>query len=223
MRHSEHIHLSPIGNQFLLIVGVIGAILAGVGEWMLHYLPQVPDGPLQILKSIPLERAQKGHFLSFLASPLYFAGYYGVMRVFSSSSYWLSRAILVLGIYSFAIAGMWISSRYMAAEIFQWSSNDDLLPYFHSIYIDFYQSMTWVMIICIILISLIYVGLIWNNQKGLPKWMMFFNPAFIYIGVLSTRYWLPYVGNHITVTAMNATHVIFFGILLIQYKKIFTY
>lgn len=220
MNLSEPTSLKRFNIQLLLLLGIIGAVLVGIGEWMLHYLPEGPGGEVSMLFEVPLARASKGHFLAIYAAPLYFAGYYGVMRIFSDTSYWLSRVLMVIGIYAFAVGGIWISSRYFGAAVFQTTTAPDALAFFSTSYDDHYQSIIWVLRISIALISIIYVYLIWTNKLGLPKWLAAFNPILLLVVVISSLVWFKPLGVHLAPAAMNVTHFVFFGMLLLQYKKL---
>ncbi len=212
--------LKRFNIRLLLVLGIIGSVLVGVGEWMLHYLPDGPGGEIAMLDDVPLDRASQGHFLAIYAAPLYFAGYYGVMRIFSSQSYWFSRLMMVIGIYAFAVGGIWIGSRYFGAVAFQSVDQPDALGLLRAAFSSHYQSIVWVLRICIALISLLYIYLIYTNKIGLPRWLMIFNPVLILAFVLSTLLWLSPVGYHLAPAAMNVTHFIFFGMLLLQFRKI---
>ena len=101
--------------RLLLSIGVIASIIVGAGEYMLHYLPSGPDGEMSMLDSVPLARASKGHFLVVFGAPLYMGAYYGLMRTFRPSSPKLSIGLLVAGVFSFMVGGVWVGSRYFAA------------------------------------------------------------------------------------------------------------
>lgn len=220
MTHSQHIHASPVGNQLLLIVGIVGAFCVGIGEWMLHFLPEGPGGEISMLDRVPLSRAHHGHFFAVFGAPLYFAGYYAVMRIFSSTSYFLSRTLLVLGIYAFAIGGVWISSRYFGAVVFQQSAGSSDYDYYLESYKTHYQTLVWSLRICVLLISVVYVTLIVQNRMGFPKWMAILNPALLLGIVISTLIWVKPLGVHLAPAAMNVVHLIFFGSILYQYHKL---
>ena len=218
--HSEHIHVSPIANQFLLFVGIVGALMVGISEWLIHFVADGSVDRLSDLQYVPLERVQHGHNIAIVFAPLYFAGYYGVMRMFSSSSYWFSRVILVIGIYAFAICGMWLCSKYLFAEVLQDVQLESRLDYYLEFYATYYQSILWIVRMAIVMISLIFVGLIWNNKVGIPRWVAFFNPALLSLLIYSMQFWIPTLGSHLVYGALHIAHVIFFSILLDQYRKV---
>jgi len=66
-------------TQALLISGLIAAVIVGIGEYMLHFIPEGPEGEISMLFTVPLERAAIGHFIAVAGIPLYFSGYFGLM------------------------------------------------------------------------------------------------------------------------------------------------
>ena len=187
---------------------------------MLQFLPGGQEGDVLDLFEVPLQRASTGHFLSVYCTPLYFAGYYAVMRIFSSTSYFLSRSLLVLGIYAFAISGMWLSSQYFAAYVFQnvghLMNQEDLI----NTYLQHYEYLTFSVRISILLVSIIFVILILNNRLGFPKWMVLINPALLLGFIFLMKYWVPTLSHHLHATAMNIAHILFFGIVLYEYQRL---
>jgi len=105
--------------RFFLLIGVLPSTLLGLAEWLLHLDPKGPSGEISMLFEVPLRRAEVGHFLAIAASPLYFAGYYGLIRLLQSSSPILSRLLFIVGVFSFSVGSAWLSSRYFAAEVLQ--------------------------------------------------------------------------------------------------------
>jgi len=206
-------------TQNLLISGIIGAIIVGIGEYLLHFIPEGPEGEISMLYTVPLKRASLGHFIAISGVPLYFSGYFGLMKFFKKTNEKLSIALLISGVVSFTIGGIWVSSRYFAAEVFQRSAGTADFDYYLSVYEDNVQVLVWVLRIAISLVSVIYIILILQNKDGLPKWLVAFNPILVLGIVISTVFWIKPIGVHIAPIAMNVTHLIFFGAVLLQCKK----
>ena len=83
--------------KILILLGILGSVLVGIGEYLLHFLPEGPGGEVTMLEHVPLARASKGHFFAVFAAPLYFAGYYGLMEFFKKTSETLANMLLILG------------------------------------------------------------------------------------------------------------------------------
>ena len=207
-------------NKQLLAIGLLASIIVGIGEYLLHYLPAGPGGEISMLQDVPLERASKGHFLVVFGAPLYFAGYYGLKNIFKETSPILARLLFIAGVLSFSVGGVWVSSRYFAAEVLQKSvGTSDHTLYLQS-YEDHYQVLVWALRLLVAAVSGLYIALIIKNKQGLPKWLAIFNPIILLLIVISSLFWFKPLGNHIAPIAMNVTHFIFFGLLYTQLNKL---
>ena len=206
-------------NKQLLSIGLIASIVVGIGEYMLHYLPTGPGGEISMLQDVPLGRASTGHFFVVFGAPLYFAGYYGLKKIFTPTSTLLAGLLFIAGVLSFSIGGVWVSSRYFAAEVLQRSVGTADHAFYMQSYEEHYQVVVWALRILVASVSVFYITLILKNKQGLPKWLAIFNPIILLIIVISSLLWFEALGNHIAPIAMNVTHFIFFGILLFQLNK----
>ena len=208
-----------ITTKTLLIVGLLASVLVGIGEFLLHFTPKGPTGEISMLYDVPLDRASKGHFFAVYAAPFYFAGYYGVMRVFKNSNKFLATILFIFGVLSFAYGSIYVSSRYFAAEVLQRSMGTPDFEFYLASYEKHYQSTVWALRILILSVSIVYGVLVLKNNFGMPKWLAVFNPIVLLILIISTIVWAKPIGIYIAPIAMNATHFIFFGIILLQLKQ----
>lgn len=204
----------------LLAFGLLGAIITGLGEYLLHFLPDGPPGEVSMLEHVPLARASKGHFFSIFGAPFYFAGYYGLKELFKKDQPSLGNILYVLGTLAFFVGGIWISSRYFGAEVLQRSQGTPDHAFYLQSYEDHYQILVWALRIIVASISIVYVVLVLKNQQGLPKWLAIFNPIVLLIIVISSLFWFKSLGVHIAPIAMNVTHFIFFGVILLAYNRL---
>jgi len=204
--------------KLLLWIGLLASVLVGIGEYLLHYLPEGPGGEVAMLEEVPLSRASKGHFFAVFGAPLYFAGYYGLKELFQKTSTVLANLLFVLGVLAFFIGGVWISSRYLGAVMLQKSSGTPNHEYFLTAYDNHYQILVWVLRIIVLSLSVVYVLLIVKNKQGLPKWLAIANPIVLLIIILSSLLWFKPLGFQIAPIAMNVTHFIFFGLILSQVR-----
>ena len=202
----------------LLVIGLIASVIVGIGEYLLHFLPGGPGGEISMLEHVPLDRASKGHFFVIFGIPLYFAGYYGLKKIFMPTSQLLARLLFISGILSFTIGGIWVSSRYFAAEVLQRSAGTSDYPFYLQSYEDHYQVLVWALRILVAVVSILYVILILKNKQGLPKWLAVFNPIVLLVIVISSLAWFKPLGVHLAPIAMNVTHLIFFALILLKLK-----
>ena len=207
------------GYRFYLYLGILGAILVGIGEYLLHFNPLGPAGEIEMLLNVPLARARIGHFFSIAGIPLYFAGYYGLLKLFRGSNEFYAKCLFVFGVLSFTVGGIWISSRYFGVVVLQKTINSPHYDYFFAQYDENYQILVWALRVLVALLSLFYVLSILKNNFNLPKWLAFFNPIVLLGLIISTLFWFKPIGIHIAPIAMNMTHFIFFLLLLIFSKS----
>lgn len=204
-----------------MAMGLLGSIIVGVGEYLLHFLPEGPGGEVSMLNDVPIERASKGHFFAVFGVPFYFVGYYGLKEFFKKvSSKRLANTLFILGNLAFIVGGIWISSRYFAAEVLQKSQGTDDYAFYLQSYEDHYQVLVWVLRIVVAALSVNYVLLIVKNHKNLPKWLAIFNPIVLLMIILSSLIWFKPLGIHIAPIAMNVTHFIFFGLMLWMSRRL---
>jgi len=154
-----------------------------------------------MLEDVPLERASTGHFFVVFGAPLYFAGYYGLMKFFSKSNSLLSGLLFITGVLSFSIGGVWVSAFYLQS------------------YEDHYQILVWALRLLVAAVSVIYVMLILKNRQGLPKWLAILNPIVLLVIIISSLVWFNPLGVQIAPIAMNVTHFVFFSLILFQLNK----
>ena len=209
-----------LSNKQLLVIGIIASVLVGIGEYLLHYLPTGPGGEISMLLDVPLGRASKGHFFVVFGAPLYFAGYYGLKNIFKETSPLSARLLFIAGVLSFSVGGVWVSSRYFAAEVLQRSLGTSDHAFYLQSYEEHYQVLVWALRVLVASVSVLYVMLILKNKQGLPKWLAIFNPIILLIIVISSLVWFEALGNHIAPIAMNVSHFIFFGLVLSQLNKL---
>ncbi len=200
--------------RLFLYLGVFASILVGIGEYLLHFHPDGPKGEIEMLLNVPLSRARIGHFFSIVGIPFYFAGYYGILKLFRNSNEFLAKCLFVTGTLSFTVGGIWLSSRYFGAVILQATQTSDKYDYFLLQYEQNYQILVWALRILVALLSIFYVLLILKNRVGIRRWLALFNPIILLIIVISTLFWANPLGVHIAPIAMNTTHFIFFILLL---------
>ncbi len=206
------------------ILGLIGSIGVGVGEFLLHYSPNgvgYDSNNFEFFNYISLTRLTKGHFIAISFTPFYVAGYYHLYLVFKNKNPRTAMAIFALGIIAFMIGGMWISSRaqlgYLVHRISQYP-DDNSLKYLLVVYKDHAEILVKSLRIWIAAISILYVIPIIKGKTLYPKWMAIFNPLLILLSILLIYSVFPKVGYIIGPIAMNVVHFILFGLSLIIIK-----
>lgn len=193
------------------IIGLIGAIMVGVGEFLLHYNSAGYKGDnYSFFITIANWRLITGHFLAVFFVPLYIAGYWHFYLAISGRSNQLALSVLIAGIFAFVIGGMWIASRamlgFMAKSYAAGETSVALLDKYNLLM----ESLVQILRIIVLIISILFVTAILKGKSLYPKWMAWFNPALVLVIVFFLFFLFPSVGNYIVPTAMNVTHIIVF-------------
>jgi len=206
------------------ILGLIGAIGVGVGEFLLHYSPGgigYDGNNFNFFNQIPLSRLTLGHFVAVSFVPFYIAGYYHLYLVFKEDNPKTAKGIFALGVIAFMIGGMWISSRaqlgYLVHKIAEFP-NDTALQSLIEVYKNHAEILVKSLRIWVAAISVLFVIPILKGKTIYPKWMAIFNPIIILLSVLVIYKIAPSVGFIIGPIAMNVVHFIIFGLSLIIIK-----
>ena len=206
------------------ILGLIGAIGVGVGEFLLHYsLGGIGynGNNFEFFNQIPLSRLTLGHFVAVSFVPFYIAGYYHLYLIFKEKNPKIATAIFALGVIAFMIGGMWISSRaqlgYLVHKIAEFP-NDTSLQSLIEIYKNHAEILVKSLRIWVAAISVLFVIPIIKGNTVYPKWMAIFNPIVILLSVLVIYTIAPSVGFIIGPIAMNVVHFIVFGLSLVIIK-----
>ena len=208
--------------SFLLLVGLAGTIITGIGEFMLHFNSHGYESEIEMVRNVSLDRAGKGHFLVVFGAPLYFAGYYAIYRMVESANKRLAQAFFITGIFSFAVGGVWVASRYFIAVVLQTSAGTDNYAIYLSNYAEYYQSLVWALRILVLGVSALWITLIASGKTMFPKWMAISNPLVLLLIVFGLYAVLPAIGTYLVPTAMNVAHFVFFTLVLTQFQKLKT-
>lgn len=201
------------------IIGLIGAIMVGIGEFLLHYSTAGYAGNnYSFFVSIADSRLITGHFLVVFFVPFYIAGYWHFYLAIKPGSNKLALAVLIAGVFAFVIGGMWIASRGMLGFIAKSYAAGETSLSLLTRYKLLMETLVQVLRLIVLLISILFVIAILKEKTLYPKWMAFFNPVLILAIIFALFFLLPSVGNFIAPTAMNVTHITVFTASLLALK-----
>ena len=81
-------------------LGLIGSILVGFGEYLLHYSANILDYAenYEFLSFVDLDSMTTGHFLAVIGLPFYFAGYLHIYQMLKSGNETFARMVLALSL-----------------------------------------------------------------------------------------------------------------------------
>lgn len=207
----------------LLGIGLLGAVLVGLGEFLeqYHSSADYADPAYGYFASIPLDRIVAGHFLAAFSIPLYFPGYLGMFlllnrqRSLKPVSSWL---MLCGGIYSISVGGIWLGMRASIALVQHRSSMFASTEHAEAFIADLAalnEPLIQIVRVLIALVSVFYWVAFWKSHgtgsPAMPRWLLFCAPvvplalifgAFV-LDLAHSRFFLA--------NAMNVAHMIFFG------------
>ena len=204
---------------FLLLVGLAGTLITGIGEFLLHFNTHGYESEIEMVRNVPLDRAGKGHFMVVFGAPLYFAGYYAIYRMVEAANRKLAQAFFIAGVFSFAVGGVWVASRFFIAVVLQQSAGTDDYAVYLSNYEEYYQSLVWALRVLVLAVSAFWIALILSGKTIFPKWMVIVSPVLLLAMVFGLYAGLPAIGTYLVPTAMNVAHLIFFSVVMIQFRK----
>ncbi len=203
------------------VIGLIGAIMVGIGEFLLHYNVAGYNGNnYYFFVSISETRLIIGHFIVVFFVPFYIAGYWHFYLALKKGSHRLALSILILGVFAFVIGGMWIGSRAMLGFIAKsyavGETTVEVLEKYHFLM----ETLVQLLRIIMLFISGLFVYAILKRETSYQKWVAFFNPALVLLIVFGIFFLFPKVGNYLVPTAMNITHLIVFSASLFSLRNI---
>ncbi|MBF8150589.1 hypothetical protein ITJ86_11820 [Winogradskyella sp. F6397] len=209
-------------TKILGYLGLLASILVGLGEYFLHYSPEILGhaADYEFFKYVPLEHLTTGHFLAVIGLPFYFAGYIHIYRMLKSGNEMLARLVLAIGFIAFAVGGIWIGSRASIGHIVHLKDAMDASTYQHLLthYTDHMEVLVQALRVIIATLSVVFVVAILKGGTYYRKWMAIFNPIVILLLVFSTMFWASGLAKHLAPIAMNVTHFILFTLSLYQLK-----
>jgi len=212
-------------NTFLRLagwVGLIGAILVGIGELSLQYTPNGGIEDVQdyfYFNDVSAQRLSFGHFIAVLAAPLYLMGYWFLSKKLEPAGPKLSKVFFLIGAYAFAVGTVWIGQRFfLATTVHEIAAGRDLDDLLH-VFAEHNEPLVNALRIGMLLVSIIWIKLILTGKTVFPKWMAIFSPIALLALMFALYFFKTKIGLYVFPAAMNVTHVIVFGAaLFFSYK-----
>lgn len=202
-------------------IGLLGALLSGIGECALHYSHSgyAHAETYGFFVAVAAWRLNLGHFLSVFAVPLYFVGYWHLYERLKPAPKWARLTILLLGLYAFALGETWLGSRVYLAQLAQAraaaatageAATAKLLSALLA-QASFYNENILIGVRAgVLVISILYVVFVLRGKTSYPRWMAALNPILLVIAAFILYVTLPPIGGIFMPVAMNFAHVIFF-------------
>lgn len=204
-------------------LGLLGAILVGMGEFYLHYSPNVlsAKGEFSFFEFVPVENLKIGHFIAILGIPFYFAGYLHIYRMLRGGNETLARTVLALGFIAFSVGAVWIGSRGYLGSLVHLKNEIPAETYAKIIanYNAFLEILVQVLRVVIALLSIAFSWAILKGGTLYQKYMAFFNPIIVLILSVIIGLSIPQIGKYFLPILMNSTHFVIFSLSLYQLNK----
>jgi len=190
------------------LAGLLGAILVGTGEFLLHYdeLARYGSG-FDFFKGVTEERATRGHFIGVLGVPLYVLGTWHLFKMLQPANERWARAGFFAMAYGFIVGGVWIGSRATAAYIVNSSGADAGQLELYELR---YENLLTVVRIAALLFSLVMIALCISGRSYYPKWFAILNPIVLILVSFLAYVLAPSVGKYMMPIALNIAFFILF-------------
>jgi hypothetical protein len=206
--------------KLLGYLGLIGSILVGVGEYLLHYSTQILGHAenYDFFAFVDINYMTLGHFFAVIGLPFYFAGYIHIYQMLKSGNEVLARMVLAIGFVAFAVGGIWIGSRSSIGNIvhLKESINPETYQNLITHYTDHMEILVQALRVIVAILSIVFIITILKGGTYYKKWMAIFNPIVILIALALIGLAIPAIGQHTLPILMNITHFILFGLSLYQ-------
>ena len=192
------------------IIGLIGAVICGTGEFLLHFDPQARfTGGYDFMADISDSRLTAGHFLAVFGGTLYFVGVWHIAEMLRPAGEKLSRALFIIGSFGFVYGGMWMSSRAMIGSIVHHPEiveGTNLVE----LYVLRLETLLQVIRITTLVISIIYIVMVLTGKSRYPKWMAATSPIVLLLMNFVIYLTAPSIGKYVMPIALNVGFTVFF-------------
>ena len=205
-------------NQIKLtgLLGLLGAILCGTGEFLLHFDEcrlGLGETGFDFMINTSETRLNIGHFFAVFGVPLYFVGVWHIAEMIKPAGEKWSKALFLIGSFGFLYGAMWMSSR---------SSIGSLVHHAELIkdtnLIDLYnlrcESLLNIIRITTLVISIIYIKQVLTSLTRYPKWMAATSPIVLLVMNFIVLLVAPEVGRYVAPIALNVGFSLFFMLSL---------
>ena len=202
------------------LIGLLGAVLTGVGEFLLHYDALARfDVEYAFLGGISDQRSSVGHFVAMLGAPLYLIGCWHIRLMLKpASDRWSLVAFFVMA-YGFAIGIVWIGSRASISALVNMPVTPDV-QHLIDLYDFRYETLLQVTRIAVLALSIIIVALVARGRSHYPRWVALLNPILLIVASFVVYALAPAAGKFLMPIALNvAFFILFLASITIAIKK----
>lgn len=195
-------------------LGLFAATMVWIWEFFLHYSPQVLviNDSFESLWAVAPDFLKLGHILILIWIPFYFIWYYHLYLMLEWSNEKLRKLFFFLGSLAFMAGWIWIASRGFMWQLVHIQDSFSLESYnfIKEQYLFYFDSLLQILRYIILLLSILWIYLIWWGKTKYPKSMILVTPIFLLLWVFATTL-VPSIGKYLAPIAMNVVHFIIFS------------
>ena len=191
------------------IIGLIGAVLCGTGEFLLHFDPQARFTGYDFMADISDQRLTIGHFFAVSGVSLYFVGVWHIGEMLRPAGEKLANALRFIGWFGFLYGAMWLSSRAMIGSTvhhMELVKETNLIQ----LYELRLETLLQVIRITTLIISIIFIKMVLTGKSRYPKWMAATSPIVLLLMNFVIFLIAPSIGKYVMPIALNVGFSVFF-------------
>lgn len=206
--------MRSIGNPISAagLVGLLGAVLVGSGEFLLHFdaLGRFgAGGTYDFMRGISADRTSTGHFLAVLGAPLYLVGFWHIMKMLEPASRLAARMAFAVLSYGILIGAVWIGSRAGISAIVNDASINHPAPLI-ALYDWRYENLLQLTRVCVLVFSIIFIWLALTGRSRYPRWIATLSPIVLILASFVLWAAAPAVGVYVMPIALNIAFALLF-------------
>ena len=192
------------------VVGLIGAVLTGMGEFILHFDSLARFGAENaFFLGISSERSTLGHFIGVLGAPLYLVGCWHIYLMLRPASETWSLTAFLIAAYGFAVGAVWIGSRASISALINTPASPEIEQLI-SLYDLRYETLLQIIRFAVLVLSAIFIWLVLTGRSHYPKWMAALNPILLIVASFIAYAIAPELGKYLMPIALNVAFFVFF-------------
>ena len=192
------------------LVGLLGAVLTGVGEFILHFDALARFGTeYEFFAGISPERSTVGHFIGVLGAPLYLVGCWHIQLMLQPANKTWSLIGFFIAAYGFAVGAVWIGSRASISALINAPVSPEIAQLI-GLYDLRYETLLQTIRVAVLALSVIYIWLTLTGRSHYPKWMAVLNPILLIIASFIIYAIAPGLGKYLMPIALNVAFFVFF-------------
>lgn len=208
--------------QLTGLVGLLAAILVGIGEFLLHFDPlaRFSETSYEFMLAASDQRQTVGHFFGALGAPLYLVGCWHIYLMLKPANKTIAVVAFLVGAYGFVIGGQWIASRASIGAITHLQDTGLKLDDLVLLYQLRYENLLTVIRITTVILSGIFIYMVMTGNSLYERWQAIFSPIFLLLMSFVIYVVTPDIGKYLMPIALNVGFGLFFIMSVIQARKV---